>query len=127
MRACSEAGLTTPGLLQDIFTGYAFVKSPSSGIQDCIQQLHLRTFASVLQNAVLPLVYDLQVYQATINITCPISTDVSIAILTAGIICAIRSISLGVEYITRFAKHKRGPTVSILEYATATSNYALPL
>jgi hypothetical protein len=115
MRARSAAGLITPGLLQDIFTGYAFAKSPCSGIQNCIQQFHSRTFASVLQNAAVPLVYDPQTYQGTISMTCPISTDVSVAILTADIICACRSISLGVEYITRFARDKRGPTVSILE------------
>jgi hypothetical protein len=115
MRARSAAGLITPGLLQDISTGYAFAKSPCSGIQNCIQQFHSRTFASVLQNAAVPLVYDPQTYQGTISMTCPISTDVSVAILTAGIICACRSISLGVEYITRFARDKRGPTVSILE------------
>ena len=115
MRARSEAGLTAPGLLQDISTGYAFSKSPCSGIQDCIQQLHSRTFASVLQNAAVPLVYDPQTYQGTISVTCPISTDVSFALLTAGIICACRSLSLGFEYITRFSKRKRGPTISILE------------
>jgi hypothetical protein len=115
MRARSEAGLTDPGLLQDISTGYAFSKSPCYGIQDCIQQLHSRAFASVLQNAAVPLVYDPQSYQGTINTTCPISTDVSIAILTAGVICACRSISLGIEYVTRFSKDTRAPTVSILE------------
>jgi len=115
MRARSAAGITTPGLLQDISTGYAFAKSPCSGIQDCVQQFHSRTFASVLQNAAVPLVYDPQTYEGTISMTCPISTDVSIAILTAGIICACRSITLGIEYIMRFAKHKRGPMVSILE------------
>ena len=115
MRARSAAGVATPGLLQDISTGYSFAKSPCSGIQDCIQQFHSRTFASVLQNAAVPLVYDPQTYQATINAMCPISTDISMALLTAGIICACRSISLSVEYIIRSAKCKRGPMVSILE------------
>lgn len=115
MRARSSAGITAPGLLQDISTGYAFAKSPCSGLRDCIQQLHSRTFASVLQNGAVPLVYDPQSYQGTINMTCPISIDVSLAVLATGIICICRSISLGVEYITRLIKHKRGPMVSILE------------
>jgi hypothetical protein len=115
MRARSAAGVSAPGLLQDISTGYAFTKSPCYGIQGCIQELHSRTFASVLQNAAVPLVYDPQTYQGTISMTCPISTNVSIALLAAGVICACRSVSLGVEYITRFFVHKRGPMASILE------------
>jgi hypothetical protein len=105
----------TPGLLQDISTAYAFAKSPCFGIRDCIQQLHSRTFASVLQNAAVPLVYDPQSYQGTIHKTCSITADISLAILTAGIISACRSISLGIEYITRLAISKRGPMVSTIE------------
>jgi len=122
MRARSAAGVTAPGLLQDISTEYAFAKSPCYGIQDCIQQLHSRTFASVLQNTAVPLVYDPQTYQGTISMTCPISTDVSTALLAAGLICACRSISLGVEYVTRFVMHKRGPMVSILELCSHNFN-----
>jgi hypothetical protein len=121
MRARSAAASSAPGLLEAISLNYSFTGTPCIGPLECVEQLHSKTFSSILQNTAIPLVYDPQTYQTETQKICPISIDISVLLLTFGTMGLCFSTMMLAEHGIMHIRKTCRPTKSVLELCKRAS------